>query len=58
MTFPVDPGWREFQAKEAERRLLPDTSALPAPPEGFQAEDAEHAAITPRPADDGALQPS
>ena len=59
MTFPLDPGMRAFEAKEAEHGLLPDTPVQPVPPEGFQAEDAEHAAaVTRRPADDGAAQPS
>jgi len=47
MTFPLDPGLRGFQAEEAEHVLLPDKQAPPAPPECFQAEDAEHAAATP-----------
>jgi len=59
MTFPLDPGLRAFQTKEAERALLADPPAQPVSPEGFQAENAEHAAVTPpRPADDGAPQPS
>jgi hypothetical protein len=45
MTFPLDPGMREFLAKEAD--LVPDTPPEPVPPEGFQAEDAEHAAPSP-----------
>ena len=59
MTFPLDPGLRAFQAKEAEHTLLVDPAAQPVPPAGFQAEDAEHADVTPpHPADDGAPQPS
>jgi len=59
MTFPLDPGLRAFQTKEAERALLTDTPAQPDPQAGFQAENAEHAAVTPpRPAGDEALQPS
>jgi hypothetical protein len=58
MTFPLDPGLRAFQTQEAERALLADP-AQPEPPAGFQAENAEHAAVTPsRPAGDGAPQPS
>jgi hypothetical protein len=58
MTFPLDPGLRAFQPKETEpdplASLLP---APPAPPTCFQAEDAEHAVVTPpRPADDEALR--
>jgi hypothetical protein len=52
MTFPLDPGLRAFQAKEAEHVLIPDQQAPPVPPESFQAEDAEHAIVTaPAPAD-------
>jgi len=46
MTFPLDPGMRGFQAKDAEHVLLPDEQAPPVPPEGFQAEDAEHVPVT------------
>ena len=59
MTFPLDPGLRAFQAKDAERVLLPDEPAQPAPPECFQAEDAEHEGVTaPGPADAAALPSS
>jgi len=59
MTFPLDPGLRAFLAKEAERVLLADRPAEPVLPAGFQAENAEHAAVTPpRPADDAAPQPN
>jgi hypothetical protein len=59
MTFPLDPGLRAFQAKEAERALLADTPAQPVSPAGLPADDAEHATVTlPRPAHDGAPQPS
>ena len=59
MTFPIDPGLRAFLAKEAERTLLADWPAQPVLPDGFQAENAEHAADTPpRPAGDAAPQPS
>jgi hypothetical protein len=57
MTFPLDPGLRAFQPKEAE----PDPrasllSAQPAPPACFRVEDAEHRVVTPpRPADDGSV---
>ena len=55
MTFPLDPGLRAFQAaKEVESDPLASLpSAQPAPPAGFQAEDAEHAAVTPPPPADG-----
>ncbi len=46
MTFPLDPGMRGYQAKDAEHVLLPDEQAPPVPPEGFQAEDAEHVPVT------------
>jgi hypothetical protein len=59
MTFPLDPGLRTFQAKEAEHTLIVDPSTQPPSPAGSQAEDAEHATIAPpRAADDGAPQPS
>jgi hypothetical protein len=56
MTFPLDPGLRTFLDQEAD--LLPEKPAPLAPPEGFQAEDAEHVVVTPHPADDGAPRPS
>jgi hypothetical protein len=46
MTFPIDPGMRAFEAKQAEHVLHPDEPAPPVPPEGFQAEDAEHLPVT------------
>ena len=59
MTFPLDPGLRAFQIKEAERALLANTPAQPEPPAGFQAENDEHAAVTPpHPAGDETPQPS
>ena len=56
MTFPLDPGMRAFLAQDAEYVLNPDEPAQPVPPEGFQAEDAEHLPVTP-PAD-AAAHPS
>jgi hypothetical protein len=55
MTFPLDPGARAFQAKEAEPAEPP---ARPVPPECFQAEADEHADVMPPAPADAAADPS